>query len=192
MVLVLSGLAATLWLAPAKSVNLPVALAGILLALQALTSVADGLVSLINGLSVWQQVKPLFLAATPVTPQLSSVPRLVGTPEIPNNSSSGNQPMVIGRDLEFRYQQNGRAIVHQVNLQIRRGDRLLLEGSSGSGKSTVAALIAGLRSLNAGLLLLYGYDQQTIGTALWRRRVVLVPQFHENYTLLQVRWLLIF
>lgn len=181
MVLVLSGLAATLWLAPAKSVNLPVALAGILLALQALTSVADGLVSLINGLSVWQQVKPLFLAATPVTPQLSSVPRLVGTPEIPNNSSSGNQPMVIGRDLEFRYQQNGRAIVHQVNLQIRRGDRLLLEGSSGSGKSTVAALIAGLRSLNAGLLLLYGYDQQTIGTALWRRRVVLVPQFHENY-----------
>ncbi len=40
-----------------------------------------------------------------------------------------------------------------------------------------------MRTAESGLLLLWGYDRQTIGTAEWRRRVVVVPQFHENYVL---------
>jgi ATP-binding cassette subfamily B protein len=69
------------------------------------------------------------------------------------------------------------------DLQIQYGDRLLLEGPSGGGKSTLAALLAGLRQATSGLLLWRGIDQKTMGLAEWRRRVVAAPQFHENHVL---------
>jgi ATP-binding cassette subfamily B protein len=63
---------------------------------------------------------------------------------------------------------------------MRLGDRVLLEGPSG-GKSTLAALLTGLRQPESGLLLLEGLDLPTLGTAGWRQRVVAVPQFHANH-----------
>jgi len=69
------------------------------------------------------------------------------------------------------------------SLSIRSGDRLLLEGSSGGGKSTLASLLVGLRVPQSGLLLLRGLDRQTLGEEGWRQRVVSAPQFHENHVL---------
>jgi len=83
--------------------------------------------------------------------------------------------------LSFRYHDQGRFVLQACNLRIQPGDRLLLEGPSGGGKSTLAALLAGLRSPTSGLLLLWGYDRHTAGTQEWRRRVVAAPQFHENH-----------
>ena len=200
MVLALGGLILTFWWAPVDKVNLPLALAGILLALQALTSITNGVLSLANAASVWEQVRPLFAAASTgqgdretrrqgdkerssgdlvsLSPPLPlSLSALGGSSHTPVNS----QPLLIARGLEFRYQAGGRAVVQAGNLQIRQGDRLLLEGSSGGGKSTLAALLAGLRTPNRGLLLLHGHDRQTLGAAAWRRRVMLTPQFHENH-----------
>jgi ABC-type bacteriocin/lantibiotic exporter with double-glycine peptidase domain len=61
---------------------------------------------------------------------------------------------------------------------------VLLEGASGGGKSTLAAVLAGGREPEAGLLLLGGLDRATLGADGWRRRVVLTPQFHENHVLM--------
>ena len=49
---------------------------------------------------------------------------------------------------------------------IRRGDRVLLQGGSGEGKSTLGLLLLGLWSPEAGSLLLRGLDRETWG---WRR-----------------------
>jgi ATP-binding cassette subfamily B protein len=38
-----------------------------------------------------------------------------------------------------------------------------------------------LRLPDSGLVLLDGLDRRTLGLAGWRRRVVAVPQFHENH-----------
>jgi ATP-binding cassette subfamily B protein len=61
------------------------------------------------------------------------------------------------------------------------GERVLLEGPSGGGKSTLAALLTGMRQPESGLLLLGGLDLPTLGAAGWRQRVVAVPQFHDNH-----------
>ena len=184
MVLALSGLTLTFSLAPADKVNLPLTLAGILLALQALTSITNGIISLANAANVWEQVRPLFQAASARQESKGgageSLPIHMPNALLPTNQQRG-QPLLIARELEFRYRESGRAIIREGSLQIRQGDRLLLEGSSGGGKSTLAALLAGLRTPNAGFLLLRGHDRQTLGADTWRRQVMLTPQFHENH-----------
>ncbi|MCB0065014.1 MAG: ABC transporter ATP-binding protein, partial [Caldilineaceae bacterium] len=92
-------------------------------------------------------------------------------------------PLIEGRSLTFRYRAGGRAILSDCNLAIYHGDRLLLEGPSGGGKSTLASLLIGLHAPESGLLLLRGLDRHTVNEQVWRRRVVAAPQFHENHIL---------
>jgi ATP-binding cassette subfamily B protein len=85
------------------------------------------------------------------------------------------------RNLHFRYTGRHEPVLRGVNLRIGPRDRLLVEGPSGGGKSTLGALLTGLRAPDAGVVLVGGLDRQTLGDPGWRRRVVAAPQFHENH-----------
>jgi ATP-binding cassette, subfamily B, bacterial len=74
-------------------------------------------------------------------------------------------------------------VLRQCSLSVSSGDRILVEGSSGGGKSTLASLLVGMLTQHSGLLLLEGLDWQTLGVDGWRRRVASAPQFHENHVL---------
>jgi ABC-type bacteriocin/lantibiotic exporter with double-glycine peptidase domain len=87
------------------------------------------------------------------------------------------------RGLTFRHHARTRPVLENCSLQIAHGDRILLEGPSGGGKSTLMSLLTGLRTPEAGVLLLRGLDRSTFGASGWRRRVAAAPQFHENYVL---------
>lgn len=69
------------------------------------------------------------------------------------------------------------------SLVVQPGDRLLLEGPSGGGKTTLASVLVGLRQAESGLLLLKGLNRQSLGARGWRRQVVAAPQFHENHVM---------
>ncbi len=47
-------------------------------------------------------------------------------------------------------------VIDQLNLQIRKGERLILLGSSGCGKSTILRMISGLETISDGTLYLNG------------------------------------
>ena len=94
----------------------------------------------------------------------------------------GSAVLLDASDLIFRYRPQGEAVLRGVNLTIQSGERVLLEGSSGGGKSTLAALLVGLRTPETGLLLLKGLDRHTLGEG-WRRLATAAPQFHENHIL---------
>jgi len=79
-------------------------------------------------------------------------------------------PVLSARNLSFRYHANAEPILQACQLEIQKGDRLLLEGPSGGGKSTLSALLAGLL-----------VTQQRIGLKVWRKQIVTAPQFHENH-----------
>jgi ATP-binding cassette subfamily B protein len=169
---------AWLFTADAPSLLL-ISLGGMLLALQALTNLMTGLQSMIGALLAWQQVGPLFQAAARPTDISSQDAALYAI----NPATRQERPtFLLARDLHFRYPARNQPVLQGCNLQIQQGDRLLLEGPSGGGKSTLGALLAGLRKPEAGLLLLWGFDHKTLG-ASWRRRVVVAPQFHENHVL---------
>jgi ATP-binding cassette subfamily B protein len=92
--------------------------------------------------------------------------------------------MVLRADeLTFHYASRPSSILNACSLSIHTGDRLLLEGPSGGGKSTLAAVISGLHTPQTGVVLLHNYDRNTLGDREWRRRIVSVPQFHENHVL---------
>ncbi|MBC7933332.1 MAG: ATP-binding cassette domain-containing protein, partial [Rubrivivax sp.] len=93
------------------------------------------------------------------------------------------QTVVEAHDMGFRYGARGEPILRNCELHIIAGDRLLLEGASGGGKSTLASLLTGMRRPESGLLLVGGLDRQTLGLDGWRRRVASAPQFHENHVL---------
>ncbi len=154
--------------------RLAIGLGGLLLAYRALHKLALGLTNLVGAAISWQRVTAIFQAAAQAEEQGSLSFSLVAN--APNT-------VLEAHDMSFRYRDRAEPVLRGVNLRICRGDWLLLEGHSGGGKSTLASLLAGLRTPHAGLLLAGGLDRRTLGHAGWRRRVVAAPQYHENHVL---------
>jgi ATP-binding cassette subfamily B protein len=99
----------------------------------------------------------------------AQAPRLDGT------------PLMEARHLAFRYPGRRLPVLEDCAFEIRRGDRVLLEGPSGGGKSTLGALLCGLRRPTAGYLAYRGAEQGRLGADAWRAEVGAAPQFHENH-----------
>ena len=158
---------------------LAVGLGGILLAYEAFKKLATGLWHLAGAALAWQQAAPLFHAAA--RPEPATAPTLAHAPGGVAGVAGTPSPVLEAHDLVFRYRDRGEPVLRGCSLRLCPGDRLLLEGPSGGGKSTLAALLTGLRQPESGLVLLGGLDRQTLGAEGWRRRVVAAPQFHDNH-----------
>src|SRR5262249_52222687 len=129
----------------------------------------------------WGRVRLFWRAAELREP--AGHPRFAVPAAVPGGQG-GKQPVLGARGPVFRHAAPSEPVLHGGEVPIAGGDRLLLEGPSGGGKSTLAAVLAGGRAPESGLLLLGGLDPATLGPAGWRRRVVLAPQFHENHVLM--------
>ena len=157
---------------------LAIGLGGILLAYAALRRLTAGFSQLTDAAIAWKQVAPLFHAAA----QRRATQELNASDDLHGPLATG-EVLLDARDLVFRHGDRNEPAIKGCDLRIRTGDRLLLEGPSGGGKSTLASLLAGLRQPHSGLLLLRGFDRQTMGDESWRRLVVSAPQFHENHVM---------
>ncbi|MBZ4418456.1 ATP-binding cassette domain-containing protein [Myxococcus sp. RHSTA-1-4] len=187
------GLSLSLALGNGSPVALAVGVGGVLLAYRAFSRLVVGLSALAESGSAWKQLAGLFHAASrteeAALPVLSApLPARVearegNTVPLRPGMASRAEPEVLleAQNLVFRYQERGEPVLRGCDLRVHRGEHLLLEGPSGGGKSTLGALLAGLRQPQAGLLLLHGLDRRTLGPDRWRNGVVAAPQFHENH-----------
>lgn len=157
--------------------TMAIGIGGILLAYEAYKKLAAGLGHLVGAVIAGYQVAPLFMAAA--HPQVLTPPAYAAVDE--RLADTSEAPLLEAHALVFRHQTRGVPVLQGCSVQIQRGDRLLLEGPSGCGKSTLVSLLTGLRQPESGLLLLEGLDLPTLGASGWRRRVVAVPQFHDNH-----------
>ena len=85
--------------------------------------------------------------------------------------------------MGLTYPGAGRPVLRPLHFAIGRTDRILLEGPSGGGKSTLASLIIGMRQPTVGTVLLDGVDRHAWGMEGWRQRITGAPQFHRNHLL---------
>ena len=75
------------------------------------------------------------------------------------------------RDLEFRYDANGRKILDGINLTVPRGQFVALMGNNGAGKSTLLQHICGLLKPQSGRVEVLGRQVKSL-----ERRVGMVMQ----------------
>lgn len=156
----------------ASAETIAVGLGGILLAFRAFDRLTGGLWSLTGAAIAWRQTAPVFRAAA-----------RGALDHMPTQGPPAPAPLD-AVDLRFTHEGRGEPVLRGCSVAVAPGDRVLLQGASGGGKSTFASVLAGLRVPSSGLLLLGGIDRHTLGLSGWRKRVVLVPQFHENHLVL--------
>lgn len=177
MVVGLLGLLPAFAAGNANPAAIAISIGGVLSANLALVKLTGGLINqLLAAIIAWEQIAPIFKAAA--RPQSLSEGE---TAVSPSHSPSPGNPILQAHNVTFRYQANGEPVLHQCQLEIKAGEQILLEGASGGGKSTLAAILTGLRNPDSGLLLLHGFDRRTLSDAEWRRHAVSSPQFHENH-----------
>jgi ATP-binding cassette subfamily B protein len=155
---------------------LAVSVGGVLASQLALEKLSAGLASVSAFAISWQKVGGLFRAAAREEP--------LGAPGFDPSGAPGvaaGDVFLSARDLAFRFGERQAPVLAGCSLDVRAGDRILMEGESGGGKSTFGSLLLGLREPTAGLVLLRGLDRSTWGAEQWRRQVAAAPQFHENH-----------
>lgn len=162
--------------APAQ---LAIGVGAVLLGQQALAKLTGGIVQLAVCAAAWRQVAPLYAAAA--HSEEPGLPRALLRPDREHASQPARAtPILAAHGVGFRHPARATAALSGIDLSIARGERVLVEGPSGGGKSTLASLLVGWRDPSVGSLLLCGLDRRSWGAAGWRARVAAAPQFHEN------------
>ena len=154
-----------------STAQIAIAVGGMLLAYRAFKRFAAGAWQIAGAAVAWQRVAVLFNSAIPEPPS-----------DQPNHDREG-VGLMHARDLTFRYNDRTEPVLRGCSFQISSGDRVVLEGASGGGKSTLVSLLSGLREPNSGRLLMNGFDRQSLGAEAWRKYIAAAPQFHENHVL---------
>ncbi|HEX9041292.1 MAG TPA: ABC transporter ATP-binding protein [Trebonia sp.] len=78
---------------------------------------------------------------------------------------------VLFDDVSFSYPGDRRPVLSGVNLEVARGETLVLTGATGSGKTTLLYLVPRLADVSGGRVLLAGRDVRDIPLPRLRQRV---------------------
>ena len=168
------SIACLVFLQPDSKESLLISIGGIIIAYQGLGLLYRGMSTFVLLLCSWKQVKPLYHAASRY---VEEIPKLT----LSKNIIGPQNAFIDMQDVTYKYENNRNFKLDIPKLKIDKTDRILFEGPSGGGKSTLASIISGARQPDTGVMLYHGLDAQFIGSAMWRRNIVLSPQFHENY-----------
>lgn len=100
---------------------------------------------------------------------------------------SGELPVPEFESLElknvcFSYP-NGKEVLHDVSLTVRRGERIAVVGYNGAGKSTLVKLILRLYEPTSGVILLNGMDIREYDAEAYRHSIGSVFQDFQIYAL---------
>tara|TARA_A100001011_G_C14286825_1_gene834164 strand:+ start:175 stop:1995 length:1821 start_codon:yes stop_codon:yes gene_type:complete len=80
------------------------------------------------------------------------------------------------KNLNFSYSKNSKNILSNINLTIKKGEKVALVGSSGSGKTTLTSLLLRFYNYNDGDITIDGNSYNEINTKSVRKLIGLVTQ----------------
>ena len=80
------------------------------------------------------------------------------------------------RNVSFAYPTSDSLALSEINLRIRKGQRIGIVGTTGAGKSTLADLILGLLRPKEGDLVVDGIPLADMDIRIWQKAIGYVPQ----------------
>ncbi len=120
----------------------------------------------------WAQIQNGLSAAERVFALIDAEPAVVQSDRQPVEALKGK---VRFEGISFRYADN-EPVLTDFSLDIHPGENLAFVGHTGSGKTSIARLIARFYEFQAGRLLLDGHDIRTFDLQSYRRRLGIVSQ----------------
>jgi ABC-type multidrug transport system fused ATPase/permease subunit len=115
---------------------------------------------------------------------LASLARVLGVGLVPPERHGGaGQPdgiRIEARGVRFAYPGH-HDVLHDVDLDVRPGERLAVVGPSGAGKSTLARVLAGLDVPRAGTVTIGGVPVTDLDLPRRRREIALLTQEHHVF-----------
>ena len=88
---------------------------------------------------------------------------------------------ILFQNVSFAYDDAGN-ILNDVSFSVKKGLKVALVGRTGSGKTTMLNLLAGLYPTGMGSISICGYNPFTMPTELRRRTIGIVPQTVTAFT----------
>ena len=79
-------------------------------------------------------------------------------------------------NVKFTYNNTDKAVLHELNLHVDKGQTIALVGESGAGKSTILNLVIGFNFATEGLVTIDGHDMRDIDLRTYRKHLAVVPQ----------------
>lgn len=80
------------------------------------------------------------------------------------------------KDLSFKYDENGQTIIKKLTFSINKGDKLLIKGENGTGKSTLIKILLGLYEPSEGEIFINDKKYSSINKKSIRKRIGVVSQ----------------
>ncbi len=145
----------------------------------AITYVTQVLTSIMMVTMVFQSVSRAMASSKRIGEVLDSDPVILsGTAE------EGKDEIAISfRGVGFRYPEaTGRPVLHEINLEIRRGETLAIIGATGSGKTSLVSLIPRFYDATEGEVLVDGVPAKEYDLDALRRKISFVMQKSELFS----------
>ena len=83
---------------------------------------------------------------------------------------------ILLKDISYCYDKGLPNILNSISLEINRGDKIVIKGETGSGKSTLTNIISGLLKPTKGKILIDGVEITKKNEINWQKNISIVPQ----------------
>ena len=101
-------------------------------------------------------------------------------PEIVESPNAIPLPPVQGlvrfENVSFAYEQDGSAVLKNINLTVQPGETIALLGATGSGKTSIVNLIPRFYDVTSGRVTIDGYDVRDVTLSSLRRQIATIFQ----------------
>ncbi len=131
---------------------------------------------------VFSSVQGIGTLVTMIKPVCLSIERLYELLDMDDENSGKNQYLnekiksIKLENVGFKYKNNTKNVLNNINFEINKGEKVLIKGENGSGKSTIIKLLLGLYNPDEGKILCNNIDLAVINNKSLRERIGIVSQ----------------
>ncbi len=90
-------------------------------------------------------------------------------------------PRIAFDEVSFAYPDSGKEILNDASLTINPGDKVMIYGKDGSGKSSILSIIAGLYQLSNGAVRFNGLRHEKLARGQVKAKMSIVPEDFARY-----------